>query len=538
MMRLAAWVAKGSGVSTGRCRRTKERGHVLKRAPQAAPLVASVLLALALLAGTASAVPVPEAGRLPGPGITFDERSPTRLVLRAPGYQLTLRKHDGAILDLVDRRAGTRSSVARTAASGARFQAGSTDYVGGCTFSPAAQQRFSYAWDRATIDADAELPRRGRSAASAPSSPCVPGDSSFDLRATIENHSAGRRQERAPSRRPRSATWTRSRPATLPNYLPGVRLRPPSSGGSEPASSRIRRASDSPTTSRSTSDGGHLALRLGRARPSRSGRPRLPPHEPPGACWGPAYCVVHAFQTWIRRGESWTSPVVRINVGSPSRRRSPPTGATPASTGTPRSRRSSAAPADARPRAARQGRPAEAPALRRLGARPAAAAAPLAAAPRGLSAGRARRQRPGLPAAGPALGLDRRLAREVVEAHALGHLVMPYLNVTLVGRALADPAGLTPEAARSVAAHDADGDADRREVQRPHRPCHLAVLAARARPRCQAAGRVARRGSRGLPLLRPARCTELAHDFNPAAPDRSRTTTGGSTLISRSATAA
>src|SRR5919106_3832487 len=114
------------------------------------PGLASVLLAFALLAGTASAVPIPEPGRLPGPGIAFDDRSPTRLVVSAPGYRLTLRKRDGAILDLVDRRAGLPLLRGSDGCLWGAVQRNGSDYVGGCAFSPASEHRFSYAWDRAT----------------------------------------------------------------------------------------------------------------------------------------------------------------------------------------------------------------------------------------------------------------------------------------------------------------------------------------------------------------------------------------------------
>src|SRR5204863_1550476 len=39
-------------------------------------------------------------------------------------------------------------------------------------------------------------------------------------------------------------------------------------------------------------------------------------HQPaPSPCSGSAFCVIHEFETWIPRGTTWTSPVVRIRVG-------------------------------------------------------------------------------------------------------------------------------------------------------------------------------------------------------------------------------
>jgi hypothetical protein len=35
----------------------------------------------------------------------------------------------------------------------------------------------------------------------------------------------------------------------------------------------------------------------------------------PSPCSGSAFCVTHGFQTWIRDGETWTSPIVRFRIG-------------------------------------------------------------------------------------------------------------------------------------------------------------------------------------------------------------------------------
>ena len=422
------------------------------------PGLASALLALALLAGTASAVPVPEAGRLPGPGITFDERSPTRLVLRAPGYQLTLRKHDGAIVDLVDRRAGTRLLRGSDGCIWGAFQAGSTDYVGGCTFSPGSAQRFSYAWDRATMTLTLSYRDEDERGVGAVVS-LRAGDSSFDLRGTIENHApAVVKNVLLPAALVGDVDEVEA--GYAPNYLPGVRLRP----------SFFRRVGTGIVTYPSRlgfadylaldmHDGGHLALHSvapDRPYPVDLGFLHT---EPPGACWGPAYCVVHAFQTWIRRGESWTSPVVRITVGVPveetiaAYRRDTgidayPSAAEKLGARLPTLARAPLVKADL-PKLQPFG--AWGPDLRRL-------PVPSLLHPVSFQPGGHDGSDPDFLPPDPRWGSTADLRAMVVEAHALGHLVMPYLNVSWWDERSPTLQGLTPEAARSVAAHDADGD--------------------------------------------------------------------------------
>src|SRR5205085_1429312 len=35
----------------------------------------------------------------------------------------------------------------------------------------------------------------------------------------------------------------------------------------------------------------------------------------PAPCSGSSFCLLHEFQTWIKRGATWTSPVVRVRIG-------------------------------------------------------------------------------------------------------------------------------------------------------------------------------------------------------------------------------
>src|SRR5438094_206013 len=87
----------------------------------------------------------------PPPGsISFDDRQ-SNLVVSAPGYVLTLRKTNGAIVGLEERPSG--ASLTRGSKDGCLWggtaPGGTPEYVGGCSFFPGGADRFSYAWDAA-----------------------------------------------------------------------------------------------------------------------------------------------------------------------------------------------------------------------------------------------------------------------------------------------------------------------------------------------------------------------------------------------------
>jgi hypothetical protein len=68
----------------------------------------------------------------------------------------------------------------------------------------------------------------------------------------------------------------------------------------------------------------YLALDAGRARLSVYSVSRGPLYPvqlgfvhaaEPAPCSGSSFCTVHEFQTWIARGTTWTSPIVRVRIG-------------------------------------------------------------------------------------------------------------------------------------------------------------------------------------------------------------------------------
>jgi hypothetical protein len=243
------------------------------------------------------------------PGIAFTDRAAGRLVVTAPAYRLTLSKRDGRILELVDR---TRRRVVR-GQNGCLWRAtsqGGPALMGGCSFSARGARRFAYRWNSvsATLTLTYRDPLLGSAVVSLRARAGF-----FDLRLTIENRGATLTKIALPDDLLGDVRTVDA--GYAPNVLPGVRLSP----------AFFSRAGNNLETYPSRwafADflaldvaGGHMSLYsvgTGPIYPVMLGFLREPPS---GRCSGVSFCVIHQFQTWIRGGTSWTSPLVRIRVG-------------------------------------------------------------------------------------------------------------------------------------------------------------------------------------------------------------------------------
>lgn len=268
-------------------------------------------LAAALLAPSASA-------QTP---VVFDAKSRTRLVLTAPGYRLVLSKSNGAILDLRDRRTDARVTLGSENAClwTATFRGPDPDSVGGCSYSAAGPNTFSYRWDRSsstlrlTYDADDAAARRVDASVE-----LVAGPRSFDLRLTLEQHWGGVLTRVVLPAELRLSTKT-IEAGYQPTWLPGIKLAP--AFFSRPGSSIQTYPGRWAWADYLALDvaGGHLAVYSVNPMPNPIAPVRIGfEHRPDGnVCAGNAACLVHAFQTWTEDGGTWTSPPVRVLVGAP-----------------------------------------------------------------------------------------------------------------------------------------------------------------------------------------------------------------------------
>jgi hypothetical protein len=179
-------------------------------------------------------------------------------------------------------------------------------YLGGCSFAPRAARRFSYSWDRAA--ATLTLTYRGSAVVTLRARQTV-----FDLRLRVENRGGALTRVEFPEALAGDTETVTA--GYAPTVLPGIQLAPAFFG---------RVGGDVQLYPSRWAFADYLALDVGDAHLSIysvSQGPLYPVQlgflhlATPSPCSGSTFCVVHEFQTWIPRGATWTSPVVRVRVG-------------------------------------------------------------------------------------------------------------------------------------------------------------------------------------------------------------------------------
>ena len=273
-------------------------------------LAAAVAALLVQGAGARPSAPAPS-----GQVAAFSDRGAT-LVVTAERYTLTLSKRNGQILALADRDSGTRLVTGQGGCLWGARAAGDPAYLGGCSFRPGGAERFSYAWDRRT--GVLTLTYGGGSGLDAVAT-IDAEESAVDLRLTLQSTRPGVIENVLfPADLDSSADNVRA--GYAPNFLPGVRLKPA-------FFSRIGNNVNTYPSRWAFAD--YLALDVGPSglalysiNPAPS--PLAPVdlgfvHTAAGDCADQMFCITHAFETWISPGQTWTSPVVRLQVGATAR---------------------------------------------------------------------------------------------------------------------------------------------------------------------------------------------------------------------------
>ena len=241
----------------------------------------------------------------PTPPVVFEERR-QQLVVSTPAYRLTLSRRNGAVVALDDRLARVRLVHGSLGCLWTAVPTGQVPAVGGC------RGRVSYRWDR----------RRSTLTLRYTAQP-VPAvatlsfrRASFDVRLSLGNGGA------VPLSRVALPTDLRGDAAAVdaayvPTYLPGIRL---GRGFFERVAAAVRTYPSRWAFADLVAfdqDGSHFALSSVHPAPAPLAPVSLgfTHYAAPSRCSGPAFCATHVFETWIRPGERWTSPVVRIRVG-------------------------------------------------------------------------------------------------------------------------------------------------------------------------------------------------------------------------------
>jgi hypothetical protein len=283
-------------------------------------VAAVCLLLVAAAAGGPDAKPKPKPKPKPKTGlaqppIKLVTKDPSVLTLTTPRYRLTLRKENGEVMELLDRTTGVRVIHGQNGCWwGAKQTTG--EAASGCAFGRTGENRFTFRWSRLSSTLTLVYD-------SGPSGPGVDATVtlvaravSFDVRLEIESS----------VEYPISATLFPAdlslpaadvRAAYMPTFLPGTRFLPGFFRGPhknvETYPSRWAFAD-------------YLSADIGRSHVALySVNPASKPIAPvdmgfirnaePAPCSGPSFCATHAFQTWVERGQKWTSPLVRVRVG-------------------------------------------------------------------------------------------------------------------------------------------------------------------------------------------------------------------------------
>jgi hypothetical protein len=243
------------------------------------------------------------------PGITFSDRA-DRLVVTAPAYRLTLDERNGTIVELVDRKVGAPVAHGTKGCLWRAQSLGRPALKNACAFRPRGARRFSYEWspEAATLTLQYRDPALGSATVALRARARF-----FDLRMTVENRGAVLTNVSLPGELFGDVNTVEA--GYAPNVLPGVRLAP---------GYFTRVGNDLHVYPSRWAFADFLALDAGRGHLSLYGVNSGPihpvvlgflRHPPSGRCSGQWFCIIHQFQTWITPQGRWTSPVVRVRIG-------------------------------------------------------------------------------------------------------------------------------------------------------------------------------------------------------------------------------
>jgi hypothetical protein len=276
-------------------------------------ILAGTVLAVALMGSVArgSAEAHAESARpTKSSPVTLNTKLRKRLVLTTSAYRLSLSKDNGALIELVDRRTGTRVLRGQAGCTWALTLGGGDDF-GGCSYGRSGENRFSYRWARKA--SRLTLTYDGAKASATVTVTAAPAH--IDLQLTVR-HDFPRPASAVLFPADVSADVSSTSGVYTPTFLPGIRLLP--GFFSAPRRNVERYPSRWAFADYLAADVGRSHVALYSVNPAPS--PVAPVDvgvisETDGACGGGAYCLTHAFQTWLSRGDEWKSPLVRLRVG-------------------------------------------------------------------------------------------------------------------------------------------------------------------------------------------------------------------------------
>jgi hypothetical protein len=256
-------------------------------------------------------MPVVDAG---SKGVVFDDSGRGALVITGDGYRLTLTKKNGQIAELVDRSSGKQLLTGQGQCLWGGDANGAGAYVGGCAFSSTGPDRFSYAWDAKSATLTLTYTATTTAAGGVATITALP--TALDLHLTLTSRLRTDTIEQVLFPGDLRATVGSVQAGYAPNYLPGVRLKP---------GFFARTGNNVYTYPSRWAFADYVALDLaGTSLALYSQNPPPAPlapvdlgfaHSAFGYCSGASFCLIHTFETEIKPGATWSSPVVRLQVG-------------------------------------------------------------------------------------------------------------------------------------------------------------------------------------------------------------------------------
>lgn len=251
----------------------------------------------------------------PKPTVTFSATSGSRLLITTTGYRLSLSKVNGALLELVDRKTGGRLLGEQAGCAwGVALSTG--DSLAACAFDGRADDRFSYAWSQRSATLTLRYQGSGPAGRLAATVTLTARAAFADLRLSLDTDLE--RPIAAVSFPGDLSADTRTvRGVYTPTFLPGTKLLP--GFFASPRRNVERYPSRWAFADFEAADIGRSHVALYSINPAPA---RIAPVDvgvihgaEPAPCSGRAFCLTHAFQTWITPGSEWASPLVRLRVG-------------------------------------------------------------------------------------------------------------------------------------------------------------------------------------------------------------------------------
>lgn len=238
------------------------------------------------------------------------------LQITTPGYVLALSRRNGGIVSLLDRTANVKLITGEGGCLWGARADGSTDYLGGCSFSRTGTPSFTYRWNRAAKTLTMTYAQAPATAGLAATAVLTAANTTFDLQVTVENH-LGKVLSSVLVPADLVGSSDAVTAGYAPNFLPGIRLGPGFFKGTQGNVLTYPGRWAWGDYLAFDAGAGHFAMYTVNPAPNplRPVELGFAPGDASSFCGGTRFCIAHSFDAWVADGATWQSPTVRIRVG-------------------------------------------------------------------------------------------------------------------------------------------------------------------------------------------------------------------------------